>query len=129
MTWSGNMKQRDAIRPRRRQRNNSSCSSSSSRGTPSPKLFEDRMSPVNSSDGSRIVRFSPQPMDTRLSRSPSPQGAAYAGARFNDPPLPEFLPKPPSHWIVFGEGGAIPASCTDMSSQLKQLLKVACQQA
>lgn len=76
----------------------------------------------------KMVRFSPppRPADSMLSRSPSPQGNAYAGAKFSDPPSPEFLPKPPSHWMVIEETEVAPPSgCNDLSSQLKMLLKVA----
>jgi len=79
------------------------------------------------------MRISPplRTSDASLSRSPSPQGNAYAGPRFSDPPSPELLPKPPTHWTSFGSSVMTTPSgnCSDMSSQLKLLLKVAAQQA
>ncbi|KAL4232073.1 Proline-rich nuclear receptor coactivator [Mactra antiquata] len=132
MTWSGNMKHREASRHyNRRQRYNSS----SSRGSPSPKLLEERCSPVLTElpcKPSLMVRISPPPRlaDSRISRSPSPQENPYAGAKFNDPPSPDLLPKPPSHWTCFENTVSEeqePGSCNDMASQLKLLLKVAVQ--
>ncbi|XP_052251929.1 uncharacterized protein LOC127858728 [Dreissena polymorpha] len=131
MTWSGNMKPRETGRRAGRRR----TSSGSSRGSPSPKLLEERCSPV---EGTELPFFArpmlstlrvsppPRPADATCSRSPSPEGNAYAGAKFHDPPSPEFLPKPPSHWFCFTAAPEQPVSgCSDISSQLKMLLKVA----
>jgi hypothetical protein len=68
----------------------------------------------------------PRPADTSLSRSPSPQGNAYAGAKFSDPPSPELLPKPPTHWMNADKMD--PSGQIDVASQLKMILKVAAQQ-
>nr|CAB3264988.1 proline-rich nuclear receptor coactivator 2 B [Phallusia mammillata] len=42
----------------------------------------------------------------------------YAGARFHSPPTPDFLPKPPTHWMTCA------TSAQQMSIHLKGLLKV-----
>lgn len=70
-----------------------------------------------------LFRISPRPENLTISRTPSPDGSAYAGAKFSEPPSPNLLPKPPSHWINFGEFN----SHSSMSSQLKEILKVASQ--
>jgi len=126
MTWSGNMKNREGRKGSRRPRYNSS--GSSSRGTPSPRHCEDRTSPISPSGelALKMPGFSPIPRETytSLSRSPSPQGNAYAGAKFSEPPSPESLPKPPTHWMNFG-AVLEPVTCDNMSTQIKMLLKVA----
>ncbi len=52
---------------------------------------------------------------------PSVPVLAYAGAKFNEPPSPKVLPKPPVHW--FGNETTTGA-CTEMTSFLKVMLKV-----
>lgn len=128
MTWSGTMKQRDAGRQQYRARPRYN---SRSRNTPSPKILDDRVSPSQVDFPGKpclAVRISPppRPADASLSRSPSPQGNAYAGAKFSDPPSPELLPKPPTHWMNFDKTQA--SGQTDVASQLKMILKVAAQQ-
>ncbi|KAL3864030.1 hypothetical protein ACJMK2_005742 [Sinanodonta woodiana] len=56
------------------------------------------------------------------SRSRSPQGTAYAGAKFSESPSPDALPKPPSHW--FASEIVVSDSCDHFSSHLKMLLNV-----
>ena len=119
MTWSGNMKsQRD-------QRHSGGTKyrqyARKDRGTPSPQYIEDRASPMqHGSPTSGIFRFSPKPENLMISRTPSPDNA-YAGAKFSEPPSPTLLPKPPSHWMRFGDFD----SPGNMTNQLKEMLKVA----
>lgn len=124
MTWSGNMKsQRDqrsygGARPRQ-----TGSSGRRDRGTPSPQHSDSRGSHVEQSGQEFFsFRFSPKPENFTPSRTPSPDGN-YASAKFSEPPSPTLLPKPPSHWINFGDFN----SHNSMSSQLKEMLKVAAQ--
>ena len=50
----------------------------------------------------------------------------YAGAKFNDPPSPKVLPKPPMHWVVSGIRGRNSSqnACTEMTNILKVMLNV-----
>lgn len=118
MTWSGNLKSQD-------QRPNGGSKKRQyvrrDRGTPSPQ-HSDRESPVEQGGKTHgIFRFSPRPDNLIMSRTPSPDGNAYAGPKFSEPPSPNLLPKPPSHWMNFGDFD----SHDSMSSQLKEMLKVA----
>ncbi|XP_051908181.1 uncharacterized protein LOC127591920 [Hippocampus zosterae] len=47
----------------------------------------------------------------------------YAGARFNEPPSPSILPKPPSHWVRKNQSPKL-KSREISSNHLKSLLKV-----
>lgn len=61
-------------------------------------------------------------------------GSPFAGAKFNDPPSPKSLPKPPVHWVEGSsptwDGNPFTFPSTEVSlhdqiaSQLKTLLKV-----
>lgn len=128
MTWSGN-KQRESGRQHYR-RTRYYSTGDASRRSPSPKQFEDRKSLSEFTSRTTLsLRISPIPSgsssDSGLSRSPSPQGTAYAGAKFNDPPLPKFLPKPPSHWML--NFSIIEPNNSDVDSHLKKMLKVSAQ--
>ena len=68
------------------------------------------------------------PSRVQVSPSKSPVVPnAFAGARFQDPPSPKVLPKPPVHWFSNNEnrepsfGGS---SHFEMANQLKMILKV-----
>jgi len=103
---------------------------SRSSNTPSPKNIDERVSPIQvvypgKSCFAARISPPPRPADASLSRSPSPNGIAYAGAKFSDPPSPELLPKPPTHWMNFDKTEAFGPN--DVSSQLKMILKVAAQ--
>lgn len=120
MTWSGNMKTQRDHRPNGRAKPRHYVRRD--RGTPSPQHSDSRESPVE--QGSQeLFRFSPRPDNIMVSRTPSPDGSAYAGAKFSEPPSPNLLPKPPSHWMNFGDFD----SHNSMTSQLKEMLKVAVQ--
>uniref|UniRef100_A0A1B6CP37 Proline-rich nuclear receptor coactivator 2 n=1 Tax=Clastoptera arizonana TaxID=38151 RepID=A0A1B6CP37_9HEMI len=92
---------------------------------------------INMSSPNNIELESPSKFVTSPSKegnqSPSPTlGTFYAGAKFSEPPSPNALPKPPSHWtpkIRMSSGGAFPFllggninSCNEM--HLKMLLNV-----
>lgn len=96
------------------------------------KCLPYRYSPVQTNEKPLLALRISSPSyqaDGSLSRSPSPQGNAYAGPKFSEPPSPEVLPRPPTHWTSYGISFSGTGSCSDMSSQLKLLLKVASQQA
>ena len=49
----------------------------------------------------------------------------YAGAKFHDPPAPEHLPKPPTHWFTpMKEAIKRDQSCAEMTGVLKVMLRV-----
>lgn len=56
----------------------------------------------------------------------------FAGAKFNDPPSPKSLPKPPNHWILSTPpkldnhqvSSSVPVLHDQIAMQLKTLLKV-----
>lgn len=60
----------------------------------------------------------------RTSRSPStsPNGLAYAAAKFNESPSAKVLPRPPSHWV----GSPKVVDCGAIESELKVMLRVQC---
>ena len=66
---------------------------------------------------------SKQPSVLKASPFKQCQPIAYAGAKFNDPPSPKVLPKPPTHWMNIENADPV-VSCSEMTSVLKVMLKV-----
>lgn len=93
-----------------------------------PKRVTKMSSPV------LIPRRDTEDMANMSGASESPGATPFAGARFNHPPSPESLPKPPTHWIqedsvpTWGSSTypeqAQPKLYDQISAQLKTLLKV-----
>jgi len=78
----------------------------------------------NSRQGSPKVASSPKNGSPRLSPS---LGCHYAGAKFSEPPSPDSLPKPPTHWTGFCMttlGAEETDNFREISQQLKMILKV-----
>lgn len=82
-----------------------------------------KVKPVASAEG-RPTSVSPSSLSrTAMSASPATI-AAYAGAKFSEPPSPTVLPKPPVHWFSFEEVPKPPHSCSQITVALKGLLNV-----
>lgn len=88
-----------------------------------------RQSPQRLSPKGRPMPADKSPMYTaqrQLNLQPSVanqesvDGVCYAGARFHSPPTPDYLPKPPTHWMT----QTCASSAQQMSNHLKGLLKV-----
>ena len=76
-------------------------------GAVSPKHYGGAVSPRNSTPRS----------------SPS-LGCHYAGAKFSEPPSPDSLPKPPTHWNMTSFSKGNMDQYLEISHQLKMILKV-----
>lgn len=57
-------------------------------------------------------------------RSSPSLGCHYAGAKFSEPPSPDSLPKPPTHWNMSSFGMGPIDQYMEISQQLKMILKV-----
>ncbi|XP_013383119.1 proline-rich nuclear receptor coactivator 2-like [Lingula anatina] len=90
------------------------------RGSPKPR--HGRVSP------SQRYQQGASPKTVMHSKSPSPVNGgpvvpnAYAGAKYNEPPSPKVLPKPPVHWFMNEENK--PPRCDELTNHLKFMLKV-----
>lgn len=76
---------------------------------------------------------SPVPIPARTGNRTPPRtagGSPFAGAKFHDPPSPQSLPKPPTHWIEDDSpswgmfSSSSPVLHDQIAAQLKTLLKV-----
>lgn len=57
-------------------------------------------------------------------RSSPSLGCHYAGAKFSEPPSPDSLPKPPTHWNMTSFSKGNMDQYMEISHQLKMILKV-----
>jgi len=76
--------------------------------------------PRNNSERSRIRKITPY-SDGRNAR--------FASAKFNDPPSPKCLPKPPKHWLLnippsSGNSKACESMNHVIAAQIKEMLKI-----
>ena len=72
---------------------------------------------VNSTPPKTVSPFSASPP-----RSPAVPNV-YSGSKFHDPPSPQVLPRPPTHWFENNENAGV-GNCAKLTSVLKVMLKV-----